>query len=87
MSTYVSTGVVLFRLLCCQSLIDKSQTNSYLAMQYSPLTSSNDKAPVADLSRDEGIHDHESARIAGLNHPNAKVCTMSKFSSSLCTLT
>lgn len=43
------------------------------AKKYSPLTSSNDKAPVADLSRDEGIHDHDSARIAGLNHPNAKI--------------
>ena len=41
--------------------------------KYSPLTSSNQHAPVADLSRGEGEHTLEAARRAGLEHPNAKV--------------
>ncbi len=41
-------------------------------MQYSPLTASDEHAPVADLSRGEGQHDYEAAQRAGLEHPNAK---------------
>lgn len=41
--------------------------------KYSPLTSSNQHVPVADLSRGEGEHTLEAARRAGLEHPNAKV--------------
>ncbi len=41
-------------------------------MQYSPLTASNEHAPVADLSRGEGQHDYQAAQRAGLEHPNAK---------------
>ena len=41
--------------------------------KYSPLTSSNQHAAVADLSRGEGEHTLEAARRAGLEHPNAKV--------------
>lgn len=43
------------------------------AKKYSPLTSSNQDTPVADLSRGEGQHTLEAARRAGLEHPNAKV--------------
>lgn len=46
------------------------------AKKYSPLTSSNQDTPVADLSRGEGQHTLEAARRAGLEHPNAKVCPL-----------